>query len=98
MVGERHSRDEVQLCSLLKRVTVLFGNEVSLSLSLGLFNRVNLNSVAYCEVNLMISALFRPGGPDFDLYETDESDVMPVHDLIVPLPKLDTKGVRVIFH
>jgi len=32
------------------------------------------------------------------MYETDESDVMPAHDLIVPMPKLGTKGVRIIFH
>lgn len=55
-------------------------------------------NLAYCEINLIISALFRPGGVDFALYETDESNVKPVHDLIVPMPRLDTKGVRVIFH
>ncbi|EER24920.1 hypothetical protein D8B26_007494 [Coccidioides posadasii str. Silveira] len=55
-------------------------------------------NLAYCELNHILAALFRPGGADFSLYETDESDVMPAHDLIVPLPKLDTKGVRVMFH
>lgn len=57
-----------------------------------------MNSLAYCEVNHIIAALFRPGGAEFDLYETDETDVIPAHDLIVPLPKLESKGVRVIFH
>lgn len=57
-----------------------------------------LSSLAYCELNFILSALFRPGGADFDMIDTDESDVMPVHDMIVPLPKLDTKGVRIIFH
>ena len=56
------------------------------------------NSLAYCELHLVVAALFRPGGPDFDLYETDEDDVKPVHDVIVPLPRLGSKGVRFIFH
>ncbi|KAF7126040.1 hypothetical protein CNMCM5793_002399 [Aspergillus hiratsukae] len=55
-------------------------------------------NLAYCEVNYIIAALFRPGGAEFELYETDETDVIPVHDLIVPLPRLESKGVRVIFH
>lgn len=74
-------------------------NQVDLDgrdLSLGMLMEVD--SLAYCELNLILSALFRPGGADFDMYETDESDVMPVHDMIVPLPKLDTKGVRIMFH
>ena len=57
-----------------------------------------LNSLAYCELNLVLSALFRPGGTPFELYETDETDVKPVHDVIVPLPKLGTKGCRIIFN
>jgi len=36
MAGERYSRDEAQLYSFFKGVTVLFGNEVSLSTSLDL--------------------------------------------------------------
>lgn len=59
---------------------------------------VEFNSLAYCELNFILATLFRPGGADFDLYETDESDVKPVHDVIVPLPKLGTKGVQIIFH
>jgi hypothetical protein len=30
-----------------------------------------------------------------ELYETDISDVEMVHDLFIPSPKSDTKGVRV---
>ncbi|KAL2830450.1 cytochrome P450 [Aspergillus cavernicola] len=55
-------------------------------------------NLAYCELNLIIAALFRPGAPAFDLYETDESDVRPTHDLIVPMPRLDSMGVRVVYH
>ncbi|KAL3471911.1 cytochrome P450 [Aspergillus californicus] len=54
-------------------------------------------NLAYCELNLIIAALFRPGAAKFELYGTDESDVRPEHDLIVPLPRLDSKGVRVIY-
>lgn len=31
---------------------------------------------------------------DFELFETDESDVRSVHDFFAPLAKLDSKGVR----
>ncbi|KAL2859546.1 cytochrome P450 [Aspergillus pseudodeflectus] len=55
-------------------------------------------NLAYCELNLIIAALFRPGAPKFDLYGTDESDVRPAHDLIVPMPRLDSLGVRVVYH
>jgi hypothetical protein len=57
-----------------------------------------MSSLAYCELNLIIAALFRPGAPKFDLYGTDESDVRPAHDLIVPMPRLDSLGVRVVYH
>lgn len=30
------------------------------------------------------------------LYQTDETDVIQVHDYLLPLPKLDSKGVRVV--
>jgi hypothetical protein len=30
-----------------------------------------------------------------ELFETDESDVKRVHDFVIALPKLDTKGIRV---
>jgi hypothetical protein len=33
---------------------------------------------------------------DFELFETDESDVEMAHALLVPYPKWDSKGVRVI--
>ncbi|KAI8623119.1 cytochrome P450 family protein [Xylariaceae sp. FL1651] len=56
------------------------------------------SNLAICELNFILAALFRPGGPDFELYETDASDVVQAHDFMLPLPKLDTKGIRVIFH
>jgi hypothetical protein len=45
----------------------------------------------------MLAALFRPGAPAFELFETDEIDVIAAHDFIVPMPRLDSKGVRVVF-
>lgn len=47
---------------------------------------------------LALAVLFRPGGPKFELFDTDESDVVQVHDFLLPLPRLDSKGVRVMVH
>lgn len=55
-----------------------------------------INSLALAEINILLAVLFRPEGPKLELFETDESDVTPVHDYLVSIPKLDTKGVRVI--
>jgi hypothetical protein len=52
--------------------------------------------LGYAEMNHMLAALFHEGGPKLDLFETDESDAKPVHDFIVPLPRLDSKGIRVL--
>ena len=30
------------------------------------------------------------------LFETDETDVIPVHDIFLAVPKLDTKGMRIV--
>lgn len=53
-------------------------------------------SLAYAELYLVLAVLFRPGGPQFELFETDESDVVQVHDFLLPLPRLDSKGMRVM--
>jgi cytochrome P450 len=53
--------------------------------------------LAWAEVTLMLAALFRPSGPRMELFETKEEDVIAAHDYIVPLPRLDSRGVRVIF-
>ncbi|RYC55702.1 hypothetical protein CHU98_g10505 [Xylaria longipes] len=50
--------------------------------------------LAMAEINLVLAVLFRPSGPKLELFETDESDVRVAHDFGVPLPRLDTKGVR----
>ena len=54
-------------------------------------------SLAMAEMSLILAVLYRPNGPKFELFETDETDVLHVHDFMIPLPKLDSKGVRAIF-
>lgn len=44
---------------------------------------------------IVLATLFRPNGLIMNLFETDESDVESVHDFSLPLPRLDTKGVRI---
>lgn len=44
----------------------------------------------------MLATLFRPGAPELELFETDETDVTPAHDFMLPLPRLDSKGVRIV--
>lgn len=48
------------------------------------------------EMSLALAVLFRPNGPKMELFETDESDVKQAHDFLIPLPKLSTKGVRIL--
>jgi hypothetical protein len=47
------------------------------------------------ELNMTIAVMFGPGGPKFELFETDESDIVQEHDFLLPLPKLTSKGMRV---
>ncbi|KAF2203658.1 cytochrome P450 [Delitschia confertaspora ATCC 74209] len=53
-------------------------------------------NLAMAEMSLCLAMLFRPNGPKLELFETDESDVKQAHDFLIPLPKVDTKGVRAI--
>ncbi|KUL84200.1 hypothetical protein ZTR_06934 [Talaromyces verruculosus] len=50
-------------------------------------------NLAQAELYLAIATIF--GRFDFDLYETDLSDVQMKHAYLIPYPKWDTKGVRV---
>lgn len=52
-------------------------------------------SLAYAELYIMLGILFRPGGPEMKLFQTDESDIIQAHDFLIPLPKLTSKGLRV---
>lgn len=53
-------------------------------------------SLAHAEMNWAMAVLFRPSGPKMSLYETDESDIALSVDFLMPLPKLDSRGTRVI--
>ena len=53
-------------------------------------------SLAMAELYIVLAVLYRPGGVKLELFETQESDVTPVHDFLIPLPKLESKGVRVV--
>lgn len=48
------------------------------------------------EMSLILAVLFRPSGPEFELFETDETDVKMAHDFLIPLPRITTKGVRAL--
>jgi hypothetical protein len=47
-------------------------------------------------MSLALAVLYWLDGPPFELFETDENDVAQAHDFLIPLPKLDTKGVRIL--
>jgi hypothetical protein len=55
-----------------------------------------LNSLANAELHMTLAALFSPTSKlNFELYETDASDLEFKHDFFAPHPRLDSKGVRV---
>jgi hypothetical protein len=56
-------------------------------------NLTKLRSLAWCELYLGFASLFRLF--DFELYETDKTDVEIAHDFFLPFAKLDSKGIRV---
>ncbi|KAI9823703.1 MAG: hypothetical protein M1819_001147 [Sarea resinae] len=50
--------------------------------------------LGYAELYLTMAAIYR--NFDLRLYDTTREDVEPKHDFFVPVPELDTKGVRVL--
>ncbi|KAF5971300.1 cytochrome P450 monooxygenase family protein [Fusarium bulbicola] len=53
------------------------------------------SSLALADLHFVLAALFGPSGPKFELFNSDRSDVDAIHDYLMPLPRLDPKGVRV---
>ena len=51
-------------------------------------------NLAKSEISLTLAVLFRPGAPKLQLYKTDHTDTDHIHDFVVPLPRLETKGAR----
>ena len=52
--------------------------------------------LAYCELYLIMAALYAPGRFDFELFETDITDVEIEHDFFNAFHRLDSKGIRVL--
>ncbi|KAI0423403.1 cytochrome P450 [Xylaria sp. FL1042] len=53
--------------------------------------RINL---AYAELFMVTGLLLRRLGPQLSLYKTGLEDVEILHDCFIPLPKINTEGVR----
>lgn len=51
-------------------------------------------SLAKAEILLAVSTLLRR--MDLELYETTVEDVAIKHDIFIPFPRMDSKGVRVL--
>src|SRR5690349_6529678 len=51
------------------------------------------HSLAWMELFVALGSAFRYF--EFEIYETDASDVLLAHDFFVPCPKMDSRGVRV---
>ncbi|KAI1869857.1 hypothetical protein JX265_003309 [Neoarthrinium moseri] len=58
-------------------------------------NCLGLN-LAWAEMYVVLGILFRPGGFKMSL-DCDESDIVPIHDSDVGIPKADSRGLRVRF-
>ncbi|KAF4978236.1 hypothetical protein FZEAL_5341 [Fusarium zealandicum] len=71
-------------------------NRSYIPFSKGSRNCLGMN-FAYAELYMALAVMFRPSGPKMALFETDETDVIPVHDIFLAVPKLDSKGMRVTF-
>jgi len=55
-------------------------------------------NLAYAELYMTLAAVFWPGRFEFELFETDQSDVETVHDFFNTSPRLDSKGMRVLIN
>lgn len=53
-------------------------------------------NLAYAEFYLALAAMFAPGGFEWELYETDVTDVELKHDFMNTCPRLDSKGIRAV--
>jgi len=51
------------------------------------------SSLAYAELHLTIARLFRKY--ELELFETSIEDIKMAHDFFAPVPRLDSKGVRI---
>ena len=68
-------------------------NNYIVSFSKGSRSCIGMN-LAYMELYVSLATLFRRH--ELELFETDRSDVDFIFDIVVPMPRKDTKGVRVL--
>ena len=61
------------------------------------FSSCLLASLAWSELYVCIGVLFRPGGHKMRLAGTDESDMVPIFDSDVGVPKRNSRGLNVCF-
>jgi hypothetical protein len=57
-----------------------------------------LCSIAWMQMYFAISQVYQPGGPDIELFESNESDIRLAHGYVFPQPRLDSEGVKVVVH
>lgn len=69
----------------LSRYMVAFGKGTRMCIGI---------NIAYAEIYITLASLFRRF--EFELFETDRSDVDFAQDMVSPQPKRDSKGIRVI--
>ncbi|KAI1752747.1 putative cytochrome P450 [Xylaria castorea] len=55
-------------------------------------------NLALAEINWALVVLFRPNGPKLSLYETNESDITPARDFLLPLPRAGSRGCRRVWN
>lgn len=53
-------------------------------------------NIAWMQMYFAISQVYQPGGPDIELFESDESDIRLAHGYVFPQPNLQSKGVRIL--
>ena len=52
--------------------------------------------LAMMELYVTLAAIFRRFGKGLELFETGRGNVDPAYDFMVPCPKLESKGMRVL--
>lgn len=52
--------------------------------------------LAYMQLYQMMAHLFSPESPRLLLHKTDKADVQPVRGLLFALPKVGSRGLRVL--
>ena len=50
--------------------------------------------IAWMQMYFAVSQMYRPGAPEIELFDTNETDVQLVHGYLFPQSRLDSKGVR----